>query len=58
MLSYPIILFAKWKCPLPYFHPNTTGAFFIPYVLALFFIGIPILVLEIALGQLYQTGGE
>jgi SNF family Na+-dependent transporter len=32
------------------------GAFFIPYVLALFLIGIPILVLEIALGQYYQTG--
>lgn len=34
------------------------GAFFIPYVLALFLIGIPILVLEIALGQFYETGGE
>ena len=34
------------------------GAFFIPYVLALFLIGIPILVLEIALGQYYETGGE
>lgn len=33
------------------------GAFFIPYALALFLIGIPILVLEIALGQYYETGG-
>uniref|UniRef100_A0A7S2XT68 Transporter n=2 Tax=Attheya septentrionalis TaxID=420275 RepID=A0A7S2XT68_9STRA len=32
------------------------GAFFIPYLLALFFIGIPILVLEISLGQVYQMG--
>jgi NSS family neurotransmitter:Na+ symporter len=34
------------------------GAFFIPYVMALVFVGIPILVLEIALGQYYETGGE
>jgi solute carrier family 6 GABA transporter-like protein 1 len=32
------------------------GSFFIPYFLALIFIGIPILILEICLGQLYQTG--
>jgi solute carrier family 6 GABA transporter-like protein 1 len=32
------------------------GAFFIPYLMALFFIGIPILVLEISLGQVYQMG--
>lgn len=32
------------------------GAFFIPYLLALFFIGIPILVMEVALGQFYQAG--
>ena len=34
------------------------GAFFIPYALALFLIGIPILVLEIALGQYYEAGGK
>ena len=32
------------------------GAFFIPYLMALIFIGIPILILEICLGQLYRTG--
>jgi hypothetical protein len=32
------------------------GAFFIPYLLALFLIGIPLLILEIGLGQYYQTG--
>ncbi|CAB9501948.1 chloride-dependent neutral and basic amino acid transporter B [Seminavis robusta] len=32
------------------------GAFFIPYLLALFFIGIPILILEIGFGQFFQTG--
>jgi SNF family Na+-dependent transporter len=34
------------------------AAFFIPYALAIIFIGLPILVLEIALGQYYETGGE
>lgn len=32
------------------------GAFFIPYLLALFFIGIPLFVLELALGQVVQSG--
>ena len=32
------------------------GAFFVPYLLALFLIGIPILILEISLVQFYQTG--
>jgi len=32
------------------------GAFFVPYLLALFLIGLPILVLEISLGQYYETG--
>lgn len=32
------------------------GAFFVPFFLALFIIGLPILILEIALGQAYQTG--
>ncbi|KAF8817833.1 Sodium:neurotransmitter symporter family protein [Cardiosporidium cionae] len=33
------------------------GAFFIPYLIALFLIGIPILVLEFAVGQVFQGGG-
>jgi solute carrier family 6 GABA transporter-like protein 1 len=32
------------------------GAFFIPYFLAFFIIGIPIMVLEIGFGQFWQTG--
>lgn len=32
------------------------GAFFIPYIIALLLIGIPIIFLEISLGQLWQTG--
>eukprot|EP00177_Eucheuma_denticulatum_P007827 GFKZ01014247.1.p1 GENE.GFKZ01014247.1~~GFKZ01014247.1.p1 ORF type:complete len:634 (+),score=57.27 GFKZ01014247.1:285-2186(+) len=32
------------------------GAFFIPYLLALFVIGIPVLILEVTVGQYYQTG--
>lgn len=32
------------------------GAFFVPYFLALFIIGIPILALELALGKLFRSG--
>jgi SNF family Na+-dependent transporter len=34
------------------------AAYFIPYALAVIFVGLPILVLEVALGQYYKTGGE
>jgi SNF family Na+-dependent transporter len=34
------------------------AAFFISYALGVIFIGLPILVLEVALGQYYETGGE
>ena len=46
-----------WRFPLLVYEYGG-GAFFIPYVLALFLVGIPILVLEIALGQFYEQGGE
>ena len=32
------------------------GAFFIPYLIAFVIIGVPITILEISLGQVYQTG--
>jgi len=32
------------------------GAFFFPYLLSLFFLGIPLLILEVGLGQSYQGG--
>ena len=32
------------------------GAFFIPYLLAFFLVGLPTLILEISLGQVYQSG--
>ena len=32
------------------------GAFFIPYVMALFLLGIPLAILEIGFGQYFQTG--
>lgn len=44
-----------WRFPILVYEYGG-GAFFIPYVLALIFVGIPILVLEIAFGQYYETG--
>lgn len=32
------------------------GAFFIPYIMALFLLGIPLAILEIGFGQYFQTG--
>ncbi len=32
------------------------GAFFIPYLIALFVVGLPLSVLEIGFGQYFQTG--
>ncbi len=32
------------------------GAFFIPYLMALFLLGIPLAILEIGFGQYFQTG--
>lgn len=44
-----------WRFPSLAFNYGG-GAFFIPYILALLFIGIPILILESAIGQFHQTG--
>eukprot|EP01069_Polyplicarium_translucidae_P010566 Polyplicarium_translucidae@DN3385_c1_g1_i11.p1 len=44
-----------WRFPYQSFKFGG-GAFFVPYLLALFFIGIPMLQLEFALGQTYQGG--
>ena len=32
------------------------GAFFVPYLMSVVFIGLPLLILELSLGQVYQTG--
>ncbi len=32
------------------------GAFFIPYIMALLFVGMPLVTLEVSLGQYHQTG--
>jgi len=44
-----------WRFPsLAYLYGG--GAFFIPYWMALFLIGIPITLIEVGLGQFHQTG--
>jgi len=32
------------------------GVFFVPYLFALFFLGLPMMMLELSLGQLFQRG--
>lgn len=44
-----------WRFPALAFQYGG-GAFFLPYLLALFLIGIPIAILEFALGQVVQSG--
>lgn len=44
-----------WRFPSLVFEYGG-GAFFIPYLMALFLVGIPLLVLEISLGQHFQLG--
>jgi SNF family Na+-dependent transporter len=44
-----------WRFPaLAYSYGG--GAFFLPYILALVFVGVPILVQEVAMGQHFRTG--
>lgn len=45
LLRYPSVVFA-----------NNGVQWFIPYLIALFFLGIPILILEISIGQAYRGG--
>ena len=42
-----------WRFPY-YVHMYGGGTFLVPYFFALFALGIPSLILEMALGQLYQ----
>ena len=46
-----------WRFPALVFEYGG-AVFFIPYIAAVLLIGLPILVLEISLGQYYETGGE
>jgi len=45
LLRYPSVVFA-----------NNGVQWFIPYLIALFFLGIPVLILEISIGQAYRGG--
>lgn len=45
VLRYPSVVFA-----------NSGLQWFIPYLIALFFLGIPVLLLELSLGQAYRAG--
>jgi SNF family Na+-dependent transporter len=47
---------SKCTSALTSFLSHHSKAFFIPYLMSLFIIGLPVLLLEIALGQYYQTG--
>ena len=44
-----------WRFPSITFQYGGAG-FFLPYFIALFFFGVPLLILEIALGQKFQRG--
>jgi len=53
LLSYSIGFESIWR--FPYYFINAEGAvFFIPFIIFYFFLGIPILTLESALGQIFK----